>query len=277
MGAVDSGGFAWPLTGATQCTGVPAPLQESEMMTPDIHWSRTPEQRVGWYNQVLQRYDQNLHSASEDAWIPMQLVATAILNEMIEIDEKDVTPDKKAAEAARIWQYVFDLYTASLGIAQIEVSTAREDKLLALTPGDFVNIPGWAYRAALARKLTIRECSILACSRELRLVLDLLIRERSGSWASQFGLRASSVSGNRLEIYEQLAGADQKSREMNLAELVIAAYNSTDIAIALKPGERLGDSGEANTQEPYYNARTWGKNARRIAGELFEAGLFRDS
>lgn len=65
-------------------------------------------------------------------------------------------------------------------------------------------------------------------------------------------------------IYGYIDRSSQREKELNLANMVTAAYNSPGIIIAVNVG-----------MTNYPNANIHGTNSRFIAADLFDFGLFR--
>lgn len=247
----------------------------------------SPAQRIAWYTQMLVPYDAQVRQSASCNGIPPQLLATVILNELADINWLDV------------WQQRLGL-NGSLGIGQIQVDTAIANRLVEF-PGDSQRIQqqsqqAWrmcmqgmamsrgggicpsitTYQNILQRemvkhRLTIPEFSIEAAAREVRRLLDQACANLSNPWPSRFNFTLTSVSSltRATDIYQYIDGANVEAKEQNLAEMVVAAYNSPQILIAQQQS-----SITPGPNQIYRNGMIHGANSRFIAAELLRNNLF---
>jgi hypothetical protein len=212
-------------------------------------------ERAKWYRDKLATYTGQMWNSAACNGIPRQLLATVILNELADIDSNDV------------WQHKIPFVGGSLGIAQIQIDTAKEHGL--------VDYPGEKKRSRqqVRERLMIPQYAIEAAAREIRRLLDKACVEHSKPWVRKFSFSLDNMSSLKSpeDIYNHIAGKTQLEKEQNLAEMVAAAYNSPDILVA-----KLQTS--ITPKHPklvYKNGLTHGKNARFIAEDLYRFGLFR--
>jgi hypothetical protein len=87
---------------------------------------------------------------------------------------------------------------------------------------------------------------------------------RTSPWQVQYGFTHGGLpSGASPEqIYNDIAGANQREREFNLATMIGTAYNGPNIITTRNTSSLPG-------------SRTHGGNAGLIAGDLYDLGLFR--
>jgi hypothetical protein len=128
-----------------------------------------PQRRREWYVQKLSKYHNQLQESATANRIPLQLLAAIVLNELADIDQKDVLQQ----------QLISNLNSGSLGMAQIEVQTALDHDLLS----GFLTS---RHAGAAAQLLAIPQYSIEAAAREIRHLLDQMESNPSGPWASRF-------------------------------------------------------------------------------------------
>src|SRR5262249_13298441 len=84
-----------------------------------------PADRAAWYLQRLGPYQDQLYESALNNDVPMQLLATVILNELSDIGALDILQSGKPFAPS-----------GSLGIAQIQVSTAVKDRLFDISDDD---------------------------------------------------------------------------------------------------------------------------------------------
>lgn len=215
----------------------------------------SPQQRLTWYTSQLNAYQAEVQNSAACNKIPRQLLATVILNELADIDWRDT------------WQQALS-NSGSLGIAQIQVSTAKARGLVN-QPGDALPLSD----ATVAKRLTIPQYAIEAAAREIHELIDRMTKNLSNPWQQRFAFTLTGFSQLAApnDIYNHLAGATPREKEQNLAELVVAAYNSPGIIDAkqqasITPGAQ---------KFIYRNGTIHGGNSRFIAGELYDHSLFR--
>lgn len=264
--------------------GIPSGKPESlETMDFETFSSMSAKGRRAWCLKHLGPLEKGLRSSAACHSTPPQLLATVLLNELADINFLDVL------------QQAVKIPRGSLGIAQIQVSTAVSDGLLDF-PGDDQLIQQQAIqlrkslrwtgaggrslddykkmvRFALVReRLTIPQFAVEAAAREIRILLDRMTKNLDKPWQQQFSFTLTSLSqlARPEEIYDYIKGDTQKDAEMNLAEMVVAAYNSPDIIIAKqKSSITWGDP-----KLIYRNGVIHGHNSRFIAGQLYDENLF---
>jgi hypothetical protein len=255
-------------------SGRPRGLQQMDVNT---LFSMPRADRLDWYRNMLGPYRQQVRTSAACHGIPTQLLATAILNELADINWTDV------------WQQRLGM-SGSLGIAQIQVDTALQHGLLDF-PGDDARIRREQLRCAadsrhgvclrsrdsirrslVYRRLTIPEFAIEAAARRIAQLIELMRQNLTRPWQQRFSFRLAP--GTQLaspnDIYSYIAGGSRREQELNLSEMVVAAYNSPDIVIARNRASITpGASGFI-----YRNGTIHGQNSRSIAGDLFDANLF---
>lgn len=232
-------------------TGTYQGLSEMDVRT---LFNMTLKDRLDWYKKQLGAYAAQVRASASCNGIPPQLVATVILNELGDINWQDV------------WQQWLG-QNGSLGVAQIQVSTAKAHKLVQF-PSDTAPLSDSTVR----QRLTIPQYAIEAAAREVRQILDRMTSKLSNPWQKHFAFTLTSVSSlsQPNDIYNHIHGSSQRQREMNLAEMVVAAYNSPGIVDAQKQASIT----PGNPGFIYRNGTIHGGNSRFIAGELFDANLF---
>jgi hypothetical protein len=256
----------------------------------DVHtFSRmTSAQRRAWYTQMLVPYDAQVRQSAACNGIPPQLLATVILNELADINWIDV------------WQQRLGM-NGSLGIGQIQVDTAEAHGLVEF-PGDRQRIhreaqeawqmcmqfsvmgePGGVcpsvstyehllHRDMVRHRLTIPEYAVEAAAREIRRLLDQACQNAGNPWPSRFSFSLSSMSAlaRPADVYNHIAGATQVDKEMNLSEMVVAAYNSPQILVARQQASIT----PGHPNQIYRNGMIHGRNSRSIAADLYRENLF---
>lgn len=241
-------------------------------------------QRMQWYLDKLGAYQNQIAESAVNNKVPPQLIATVILNELADINTMDVIQQGMSG---------------SLGIAQIQVSTATRDRLVHI-PGDdarldqdaqseweldiMTNMDQPLYRPRsrsgirtglenrmVTRRLEIPQFAIEAVTREIRVLLNNMIIKRSNPWQQKFKFNLTDISqlASPNDIYQFVDGSNQLNKEWNMAEMITAAYNSPDIINAVR--QQSIEEGEGFV---YQNARIHGGNSRMIAGDLFVMKLF---
>jgi hypothetical protein len=247
------------------------PLEEltrAQQMTPAELARMSSAARADWYINSLGRYQAQLFESALRHHLPVQLLATIILNELADINLFDV------------WQSGPATFGGSLGIAQIQVNTALRDHLVDISPGDArrgyqrsgafppasldAQPSEMGVRLHVAQRLQVPAVAIEAAAREVELLLNRMGQNRDRPWQLRHGFRATGAVGDA--IYEQVGDArdSREAREGLLARMVAAAYNSPDVISASDPSAIT-----------YPNANIHGDNARARAMELNQQGLFR--
>lgn len=211
-----------------------------------------PEARKQWYIRKLGRYDQQLNDSAATNRIPVRLLATIIFNELLDIKPKDVIQQ----------QIITNLTWGSLGIAQIEVSTALKHKLFR----GYMTTPS-ANTAAML--LGVPQYAIEACAREIRYLLDLLEADPEAPWPSRFNFVPPPANDEDPQRYYQpgvitLEGVDTpREREAMFARMVDSVYNG---------GEKF--IGATNPQKSWPNSWVQGANAETVAHDLYDFEMF---
>jgi hypothetical protein len=229
------------------------PIGLSEMNVRTLFGMKS-KARLAWYANQLGTYQSDVSASAACNHIPSQLLATVVLNELGDINWIDVWQQRLGA-------------SHSLGIAQIQVDTAKAHRLVE-NPGDKLPLSD----ATVGRRLTIPQFAIEAAAREIRRLLDHAVRNSSNPWPQRFAFNLKGVTQlrNPTDIYQHIAGATQREKEQNLAEMVVAAYNSPGILDAKKVASITpGAAGFI-----YANGTIHGGNSRLIAGELYDHNLF---
>lgn len=276
-------------TGSVPACGLPRGTPQSqglEEMDVNTFARMSAAQRMAWYTRMLVPYDTQVRQSANCNGIPPQLLATVILNELADINWLDV------------WQQRLGL-NGSLGIGQIQVDTAINHGL-ATFPGDQQRTQSQAQQAwrlctqmsamhgggicpsistyenilqrnMVKHRLTIPEYSIEAAAREVRRLLDQACANLGNPWPQRFSFTLTSMSslGRPNDIYQHIAGTSVRAKEENLAEMVVAAYNSPQILIAQQQS-----SITPGPNQIYRNGMIHGSNARFIAVELLTNNLF---
>jgi len=211
-----------------------------------------PEEREQWYKAALEPYEAQLRESAARHHVPVQLLAAVILNELADIDYRDVVQEN------------IKIANGSVGVAQIQVETAIKDNLI---PG-VTDAPGDPteneYRYTVSRALKIPQVSIDAASKEIHLVLEAAAKNPEGPWQRTFDYPffMTRPPDDVQKYYDFVRGGDQGRREVNLAQMIAAGYNSPAIM-------------KTNDITTFTNAIPHGINAGKIAEDLFNFGLFR--
>lgn len=288
-----------PTLREAQAKNLTLPPRNLVYMDPRDFGLKTAAQRRDWYLAKLGAFENQLRESAEDHQIPIRLLAAVILNELANIDLRDIAQD-----AALV-------LSGSLGIAQIQVDTVIRDDLfpnmrqneidaayneyLQATAHnrELLNILAQLSKAETGRRMAIRkrlrvpQHAIDAAAREIRQLLWLMVANLDKPWQTSFefkwrGYRLASpellygeigakvwcrstdevAQGGDFAAVRGKEGKDpQREREKNLAYLVAAAYNSPDVI-------------RTATLSRYVGARTHGQNACAIASDLYDFGLF---
>jgi hypothetical protein len=228
------------------------------MEIPRMH-ALSDEQRADWAVTQLGAQQGQLRASAVAHHVPMQLLATVILNELTDIHWTDQLDETWFGRAVRRGQ-------GSLGIAQIEGPTAAQDHLVDLPSAPrrsrFDPLGAaheYAQLVALEHRLTIPQFAIEAAAREVALLLRHMGEHLDRPWQAAF---QPPWSWPQADVYSQLRMGSPSSRERQLARIVCAAYNSPGIIIT-------------HDLARYVGAITHGDNARRWSDILAIYGLFR--
>jgi lipoprotein-anchoring transpeptidase ErfK/SrfK len=257
-------------------SGKSLPKQDLSRMDVDTLTRKSADERKQWYVDKLGAFERQLHESASIHLVPIQLLATVILNELADISLPDIVQSDLFVEKG------------SLGIAQIQIDTAKSDQLfpdlteaegaraydefIASMPANRRTAARWMRNKeretnlAVNRRLQIPQHAIDAAGREVRLLLNQMMANVGKPWQQQFSFTHVGIATPRSAqaIYDDIAGGSQKEKEMNLANLITGAYNSPKVITAV-------DSG----MNKFPNANIHGRNSRLIAGDLFDFGLFR--
>ena len=274
----------------------PEPLMTTEETRPasfDFENPAKRKTRCDWYRSRLGQYVSEINNAAAAARIPPELLATVILNELADVGVEDVEQDQAIAwtqgdykkylldsEAGYIrvgrWWTQRPISSWSFGIAQIQPDTALRYNAVHVPP----HLSGDRERTVfyVAFSLLNRTVNIHAAARVIKGILQDIKRYQAGPWA-RFFIRA----GERFNAESPYAAlkpppsADSRvmhrERQRNLAQFVVAVYNSYGILTNTNPeqvphprevpSERKGDP------EKYPNALLHSLNAQEIAEDLY--------
>jgi hypothetical protein len=270
---------------SSTCGSMPSGSPQGlEKMDVNTLFSMSAPQQKGWMLKMLGPLQAQVRSRAACHMIPSQLLATVLLNELADINGVDV------------WQQRLGM-NGSLGIAQIQVDTALKHKLLDF-PGDAAMIRQQAANALLwhqalnkgislltladferliraeliRQRLTIPEFAVEAAAAEIQQILDRMTQNAGNPWQASFSFTLTSMSQLKQpnDIYNYIAGSTQRDKEMNLGEMVTAAYNSPDIVIA----KQQASINPGSSSFIYSNATIHGSNSRHIAARLYDDKLF---
>ena len=239
-------------------------LTRSDEMDPRTLFAMDDPSLARWFVDRLGRFQAQLFESSQAHQIPMQLLAVVILNELGDINWLDVLQGGAST------------FRGSLGIAQIQIDTARRDHLVDLPPGSAETgfsraglhshgpLRGaqieMGERLRIGQLLQIPQVAIEAAAREIELLLTRMAANHGSPWQSMHNFTAPGPMGNT--IYAHIGGGSQVLQERNLAKMVSGAYNSPNVI-----------TGRDISQFP--NANIHGDNASILAMKLFQFRLFR--
>ena len=272
------------------------------VMDPWTMYHQSSAWRRHWYIHELGRYQNQLRESSTRHDVPVQLLAAVILNELADIGISDAFQYGVLTGSLGIAQIEVDTVIRDDLFPDMNTDEIRE---AAVEFADTAGFPLLLYhdmdpqeiglRAAIANRLWTPQHAIDACAREVRILLYLMAASVDKPWQTFFGF---TWRGGRLSdpqaIYEELEGRvycespeeieqrektgkdfmelvgnegndPRREKEKNLAYLTAAAYNDPDITSA--------DNVSGKTAFP--GSRRHGANACRIAGDLYDFGLFR--
>lgn len=264
-----------PTLSEARASGTTLPTRQLLEMDVATLFGKSDAERRAWYVEGLGVYERQLRESAAAQRIPVQLLAAVILNEMADIDWRDLAQSDLAVTKG------------SLGVAQIQIDTAMRDNLfpdLTAAEGERVYdqfVDSQRYyssrvaarmmrtadkerRLAINRRLQVPQHAIDAAAREIRLLLDRMIANPGAAWQTSGGFTHTGLApgADPQTIYAGVAGAGQREKEQRLTQQTTAAYNSPDIIIATNPST-------------YRNATIHGSNSRLIAADLFDFGLYR--
>lgn len=227
----------------------------------------TDERAKKFFLEELGKYANQIYESATSNKIPPQLLATVILNELADISWGDIT------------QEAWPFSRGSLGIAQIQVSTAVRHNLV---PGQLIHSPGPLQSqpppnpAVVANRLRIPQFAIEGAARYIRIILEKMCANTDKPWmqAYRFNLTNFNQISRAQDIYNYVAGTNEVEKEATLAKLVAAIYNSEDIVIAQKY-ESVDENKVSDKSARYWQAIVHGNNATSIARLLYRLSLFR--
>ena len=249
------------------------PLSSSETMRHALLLDGTSVAfRCQWYRSRLQPLEAVVDAAARAERIPPRLLATVILNELADIDLKDVAQDIQLDRTQGNPENLVHVPTLlvkpigeqSFGIAQITPKTAIEHR--AVPVGGRLYTPE-ELEFAVAYRLLDRPSSVRAAARIVRGILDRLELQTRQPWVQSFlipglGFSAARPHESLLPVLNSptLRQRVALDREKNLAQLVAAVYNSARILNIT--------ADELRSEEYYKDARKHGDNAKSIAEDL---------
>jgi hypothetical protein len=232
------------------------PWVSVDEMHPRDFFSKPLSDRIRWYKAKLCPYRKQLVESEQRNSVPSQLIATVILNELADITFDDQIQD------------LLDVNRGSVGPGQIQIDTAINRNL--------VDIPSSVQpedeREYVSQRLQIMQVAIEATAREIRYILSHMAANIGKSWQASHGFKPLSHPCGPADFYQSVRGKDERDRVQLLSEMVIAAYNSPDIVIAMDPGVSILLGGDESGH--YRNGRIHGFNGASIAADLYDANLF---
>ncbi len=192
-----------------------------------------------WSLRKLGPYQDQLRESATSNQIPMQMLAALILTELGDIDSLTDS----------------DQIAGSIGIAQIQPETAKQHNLV-----DLSSTTNVGKETELTTKLKIPQYAIEAAARELAYQLKELDKNKRKEWALKHGYAGGGPRGEAST--EDVLGDNYVDQLASLTEMVVAAYNSPDIA-------------KTDTIENYPNGAKHGKNASYVANFIALTNLFK--
>jgi len=264
-----------------------APRVSVEPMDVKEFFKLSRNARLKWYCSKLCAYQDQLFESSRRNNVPAQLIAACVLNELADIKFQDV------------WQERLGAFKGSFGPAQMQVKTAvdfghvdvprqvlesnaeaNEFKPEFTMPGaGYLSLPpsNAVLHSYVVERLKIMQVGIEAAAREIARLLSEMAKHKANSWQKQHAFNAPAPAvAPHPEIYFQknsIRGLTDQERFEQLCELVIAAYNSPLIVIAMNPGKSVLCSGDS-AASVYFDGRNHGFNGATIGADIFHEGLF---
>lgn len=222
-----------------------------EHMKPgEIQENWGPADRTAWYAKALGRFEAQLEESAARHAIPEQVLAVVVLNEMADIKWKDV------------WEMKLEMTNVSLGIGQIEVTTAIKDKLLP------TKVP-----AEAARLLRIPQWNIEAVAAEIAHLLALMAGNLDKPWQQHFGY----TGGPTTKLLEQVS-LGGSSPLAAAAAMVVGAYNSPGMVTTTQATLDRLVPGEKQVHKQFIavfpNGGPHAANSIKIANDIAAAGMF---
>jgi hypothetical protein len=230
--------------------------------------------RGQWYVQKLGRYQAQLYESARRHRIPTQLLAVVVLNELADINPIDVAQSGEGAD----W--------GSLGIAQVQVTTAMSENLVDVTRDEaeneyrrYLHQTGHDHepnrpltelerrmgrRRRVGRQLQVPQVGIEAAAREIEILIDRMGANLDSPWQRRFNFRARGANGDAIYGSVGAPNATVEQREGMLAMMVAGAYNSPNVI-------------DTGNPDGFRNALIHGGNAQSHAIQLYRLGLFRSA
>jgi hypothetical protein len=246
-----------------------------ETIAPHTLRSFSFSERIKWYEDRLSPCRQQLKESSARNNIPTILLSAIILNELADIDFLDLGQE---------W---IGVDKGSVGIAQIQIDTAMFHKLVDVRKEEIDRYQNSTaasqrfggrkpsknevLRILIAQKLMQPEIAIEAAAREIKKILENIQACTFRPWKSNFLTGEINLTdGNPNQIYKFVKGETRREKNINLARMIAAPYNSSGIECVENPGNPFSsdDSG------PFANPRKRSDSAALIAGDLFDGNLF---
>ncbi|MBI2487590.1 MAG: hypothetical protein HYW01_11700 [Deltaproteobacteria bacterium] len=246
-----------------------------ETITPDTLRSLSFNERIKWYENRLSPCRLPLKESSARNNIPTILLSTIILNELADINLLDLGQEWIGVEKG------------SVGIAQIQIDTAMFHKLVDVREEEIDKYQNsteatqrfggkkpsrnQALRILIAQKLMHPEIAIEAAAREIKKILENIKACSPSPWINNFLTgKINLTNHNPNQIYKFIKGKTQREKNINLARMIAAPYNSSGIECVENPGNPFSpdDSG------PFANPRKRSDAAALIASDLFDGNLF---
>jgi len=239
-------------------------ITSSDTMDVATLYGRDDAGRAAWYAGRLATLQAQLAESAANHRLPMQLLAAVILNELADINMLDVLQSEPST------------FGGSLGIAQIQVDTARRDALVDLPAG--AHRTGWArsglhahdvddpamvamgQRLRTGQLLQVPQVAIEAAAREIEMLITRMAANHTRPWQVAHAFTATGPQGDA--IYAQVGAGSRQSREGTLADAVCGAYNSPNVITA-------------SDTTRFSNARIHGANANALAQDLYRFRLYR--
>lgn len=224
------------------------------------------EQKQDWYNSKLSPILPDLINSAKKNNIPVELLSTVITNELADIGNVDLVQESYLSKG-------------SLGIAQIQVQTAIDHKLIDVSEDEINNYikdnsviknatKEEAVKEITANKLKNPSLAVEASAREIKIILNKALASPNSKWAQNFlKLPVTKEINNMDDLMNNVKGANNREKLLNLSKLVTSIYNSPDILIAENPGHETYDQ-YSKEKQPYKNAKLHGSNAYLIMTDI---------